>query len=103
VASRDPTARQSASPKTTIMSNRAAWLRLPKARLEVDDAPAATAGSGEVVIKNAYVAINPVDWKVQEYSPPHHYPSILGQDIAGAVVEVGPGVSRVRVGDRVIA
>jgi NADPH:quinone reductase-like Zn-dependent oxidoreductase len=85
------------------MSNRAAWLRLPKARLEVDDAPAATAGLGEVVIKNAYVAINPVDWKVQEYSPPHHYPSILGQDIAGEVVEVGPGVSRVRVGDRVIA
>jgi len=88
------------------MSNYAAWLKLPKAQLEVDDAPKAIAGPEEIMIKNAFVAINPVDWKVQARSPPppiHHYPSILGQDIAGEVVEVGLGVTRVRVGDRVIA
>lgn len=85
------------------MSNRAAWLKAPKAQLEVDDAPTATAGPGEVVIKNFYAAANPVDWKVQVYAFPHHYPSILGQDIAGEVVEIGPDVTRVRVGDRVIA
>jgi len=73
-----------------IMSNRAAWLKRPKTQLEVDDAPKAVAGPGEIVIKNVFVAINPVDWKVQAYGPPsHHYPSILGQDIAGEVVEVG--------------
>lgn len=92
------------NPEVIIMSNRAAWLKRPKAQLEVDDAPRAVAGPGEIVIKNVFVAINPVDWKVQTYGPPsHHYPSILGQDIAGEVVEVGSGVTRVRLGDRVIA
>lgn len=85
-------------------NNRAAWLKVPKARLEVDDAAAAKAGPGEVVIKNAFVAINPVDWKVQAIGfATVQYPTILGQDIAGEVVEVGEGVTRVRVGDRVIA
>jgi NADPH:quinone reductase-like Zn-dependent oxidoreductase len=85
-------------------NNRAAWLKVPKARLEVDDAAATKAGSGEVVIKNAFVAINPVDWKVQAIGfATVQYPTILGQDIAGEVVEVGEGVTRVRVGDRVIA
>jgi NADPH:quinone reductase-like Zn-dependent oxidoreductase len=85
------------------MSNRAAWIKFPKAQVEVDDAPTATAGPGEVVVKNYYVAINPIDWKVQTYGIPQQYPIILGQDIAGEVVEVGHGVSRLRIGDRVIA
>lgn len=86
------------------MSNQAAWIKAPKARLEVDSAPSAKAGPGEVVIKNAYVAINPVDWKIQEYAPPTQtYPNIFGKDIAGEVVEVGPDVTRLQIGQRVIA
>lgn len=86
------------------MSNQAAWLKAPKATLEVDSAPEAKAGPGEVVIKNAHLAINPVDWKIQTYGPPSQtYPNILGKDIAGEVVEVGPDVTRLRVGQRVIA
>lgn len=56
------------------------------------------------MIKNAFVAINPVDWKIQEYSPAfQNYPDILGRDIAGEILEVGEGVTRLKVGQRVIA
>lgn len=86
------------------MSNQAAWIKAAKARFEVDSAPPAKAGPGEVVIKNAYAAINPVDWKIQEYGPPsQNYPNILGKDIAGEVVEVGADATRLQVGQRVIA
>jgi NADPH:quinone reductase-like Zn-dependent oxidoreductase len=87
------------------MSNQAAWIKVAKAKpLEVDSAPTAKAGPGEVVIKNAYVAINPVDWKIQANSATfQNYPNILGRDIAGEIVEVGPYVTRLHVGQRVIA
>jgi len=88
------------------MSNQAAWIKVGKGRLEVDAAEYPKAGPGEIVIKNAYVAINPVDWKVQEYDPPAfklQYPDILGRDVAGEVVEVGDNVTHFHVGQRVIA
>jgi NADPH:quinone reductase-like Zn-dependent oxidoreductase len=84
------------------MSNQAAWIKAPKARLEVGDAPTTKPGPGQLVIKNAYWAINPADWKTQERGG-QSYPNILGRDIAGEVVEVGPDVSRIHVGQRVIA
>jgi NADPH:quinone reductase-like Zn-dependent oxidoreductase len=87
------------------MANQAAWIKSAKAKpFEVDVAPTAKTGPGEVVIKNAYVAINPVDWKIQVYSPAfQNYPNILGRDVAGEIVEVGPDVTRLKVGQRVIA
>jgi NADPH:quinone reductase-like Zn-dependent oxidoreductase len=50
------------------------------------------------------VAINPVDWKFQDWNPipQHTYPRILGFDIAGEVVGVGEG-SRFEIGQRVVA
>jgi NADPH:quinone reductase-like Zn-dependent oxidoreductase len=88
-----------------MATNQAAWIKRPKARpLSVESAPIAKAEPGEVVIKNAFVAINPVDWKIQEYSPEfQNYPNILGRDVAGEIVEVGPDVTRLKVGQRVIA
>ncbi|KUJ10525.1 oxidoreductase-like protein [Mollisia scopiformis] len=86
------------------MANQAAWIKTPGTSLEVDSAPEAKLGPGQVVIKNAYVAINPVDWKIQSYSHASQpYPNILGRDIAGEIVEVGADVTRLRVGQRVIA
>lgn len=47
-------------------SNKAAWLPEAKARpFKVDDAPYPEPEADEVIIKNAAVAINPVDWKIQ--------------------------------------
>ncbi|KAE9381943.1 zinc-binding oxidoreductase CipB [Stipitochalara longipes BDJ] len=86
------------------MSNQAAWIKTPKSQFEVDSAPTAKAGQGEVVIKNTFVAINPVDWKIQDYGPPAQlYPDILGRDVTGEIIEVGADVTRLHVGQRVIA
>ncbi|KAL2018158.1 hypothetical protein VTK56DRAFT_1234 [Thermocarpiscus australiensis] len=89
-------------------SNTAAWLTAKGAKpLEVKPAPYTGPGPGEVVIRNGAVAINPVDWMKQlmgDIMLGHiKYPFVLGCDVAGEVVEVGPGVDRLRVGDRVLA
>lgn len=61
-----------------------------------------TPGPTEVLIKVAAAGINPVDWKVRANAEIGEFdPEILGWDVAGEVVEVGAGVTRFVVGDRV--
>ncbi|GFF57366.1 zinc-binding alcohol dehydrogenase domain-containing protein cipB [Aspergillus udagawae] len=86
--------------------NQAAWIPAKKARpFKVGDAPYTPPGSGQVVVKNTAVAINPFDWVLQFIGPAVagyiKYPFIFGTDVAGEVVEVGPDVERFQVGDRV--
>ena len=88
-------------------SNQAAWLTAKTARpLEVKPAPYTPPGENQIVVKNGAVAINPVDWFKQIFGDVMFswikYPFILGSDVAGEVVEVGKGVTRFRVGDRVV-
>lgn len=85
-------------------ANSAAWLTAKKKTpLEIGPAPYTAPRENEVVIKNGAVAINPVDWKLQYLAIfPQNYPTILGQDVAGEVVEVGSNVTRFSVGDRVL-
>jgi len=88
-------------------TNSAAWLSAPYADLTVGDAPYTAASAGELVIRNRAVAVNPLDDVKQStgdlmYSWLPH-PAILGEDVAGEVVDVGPGVTGFAVGDRVIA
>ncbi|KAK7514512.1 chaperonin 10-like protein [Phyllosticta citriasiana] len=84
--------------------NKAAWIREKHGKpLHVDTALPPAPGPGEVVIKNAAIAVNPVDWKIQDYGfLVEHYPTILGEDVAGIIQDVGPGVARLRKGQRVI-
>ncbi|KAJ6443312.1 zinc-binding oxidoreductase CipB [Purpureocillium lavendulum] len=84
--------------------NAAAYLNAAKAHpFEVKPAPAWTPGDSEILVKNHVVAINPVDGNLQYMAFfPLKYPTILGQDVAGEVVQVGPGVTRFKVGDRVV-
>lgn len=88
-------------------SNHAAYLTGPKQRpLEVRPAPYTPPGPEEIVIRNHAVAINPLDHIKQNVGDLLYswvkYPAILGTDVAGEVVEVGPNVTRFRVGDRVV-
>ncbi len=86
--------------------NIAAWLEAAQAPLEVKPAPYTPPRKNEIVVKNHAVAINPIDWILQVIGyflfPWIKYPFVLGSDLAGEVVEVGTGVTRFRVGDRVL-
>ena len=91
-------------------SNRAAWLTQPKTPypLEVKSAPYTSPKADEVVVKVRAVAINPIDWLKagKGYGMVFPYvklPFVQGTDLAGDVVEVGPGVTRFAIGDRVLS
>ena len=85
------------------MANQAAWLRAKGAQLHVEKAPYPSLEPGHIIIKNAAVAINHIDWKVQDSgSYVKSWPTILGHDTAGEVVEIGEGVANIRKGQRVI-
>jgi len=88
-----------------MSKNQAAWIKEAKGKpFVVEDAPLYTPKAGEVLVKNGAAAVNPVDWKIQEYGIfLQFYPNILGTDIAGTVEAVGEGVKGIAVGDRVLA
>jgi len=67
--------------------------------------PVPTPGSGEVLIKVEAAGINRPDVFQREghYPPPKGAPDILGMEIAGKVVALGPGAARFKVGDSVCA
>jgi NADPH:quinone reductase-like Zn-dependent oxidoreductase len=87
-------------------TNTAAWIKAKKARLDVGPAPYTAPGDDQIVIRNHAVTINPVDWIIQVAGNLAYrwltYPTVLGSDVAGEVVEVGKAVTRFRVGDRVL-
>lgn len=83
--------------------NQAAWLRKASTPLEVGDAPLPKAGAGEIIVKNAAVAINPLDYHMQDAGVfVQQWPTVLGCEVAGEVYEVSSGVNRFKKGDRVI-
>ena len=88
--------------------NKAAFLHpKPAKTLQVAEASYTTPSTNEIVVRNAAVAINPVDWGKQAMGKVLlswiKYPCILGSDLAGQVVEVGKDVTRFAPGDRVLA
>lgn len=89
-----------------MTTNTAAWINAKHARLVVGPAPYTQPGDDQIVIRNHAVAINPLDWIIQVEGNLTYrwlnYPTVLGSDVAGEVVEVGEAVTRFRVGDRVL-
>ncbi|KAL9633664.1 MAG: hypothetical protein Q9204_003300 [Flavoplaca sp. TL-2023a] len=75
-------------------SNSAAWLMGEKVHtLEVKSAPYTLPGDNAILIKNSAMAINPADWAMQALVVwPLKYPSVIGADIAGEVVELAAGL-----------
>jgi len=63
-------------------------------------------GPGEVLVRVRAAGINGIDWKVREGylrdAFPLQLPAVLGIELAGVVEAIGPGTSRLRVGDRVM-
>ena len=60
-----------------------------------------------VIVQVVGSSVNPVDWKIIEArlfpGLPATFPAKLGMDMAGVVVKVGPGCTRLKVGDEVWA
>ncbi|KAL1885324.1 hypothetical protein Plec18167_001981 [Paecilomyces lecythidis] len=85
-------------------ANKAAWLPEAKAYpLQISQAPYTSPGAKEIVVQNAALGLNHIDYMIQSFAFfPFDYPLILGEEVAGTVVEVGNKVTRFKKGDRVL-
>ncbi|MFQ5896475.1 MAG: zinc-binding dehydrogenase [Nitrospinota bacterium] len=72
--------------------------------IEVADVPDLRAGPGQVVMEVRAISLNHLDLWMRRGLPGMKvsFPHVPGSDAAGVVREVGPGVSRVKPGDRVV-
>jgi NADPH:quinone reductase-like Zn-dependent oxidoreductase len=86
------------------IDNLAAWQRQPGEPLSIALAELPAVAPGEILVRNEAIAINPVDYILQDMAllPWLDYPLIAGSDVAGTVVAIGEGVDRFAVGDRVL-
>ena len=75
--------------------------------LKFEDYPDPVAGRGEVLVRVTATSVNPIDYKrragLTKDFYPMTFPGLIGVDIAGTVVKIGPGVEGFSVGDRVFA
>ena len=71
-------------------------------QLAVREAPVPTPGPGEALLKVHACSVCGSDLKIYRYGNKRlSYPVIVGHEVAGEIVEVGPEVEAVRPGDRV--
>jgi NADPH:quinone reductase-like Zn-dependent oxidoreductase len=75
--------------------------------LKFEDYPDPVAGSGEVLVRVAATSVNPIDYKrragLTKDFYPLQFPGLIGVDLAGTVVNIGPGVEGFSLGDQVFA
>lgn len=74
--------------------------------MKLGELPTPKPAAGEVLIKIAYVSVNPADWKDRQGELaryyPYTFPYVVGMDAAGVIAELGEGVTQYKVGDRVV-
>src|SRR6202041_760722 len=75
--------------------------------LEFEDYPDPVPGAGEVLVRVAAASVNPLDYKrragLTDNYYPIHFPGLIGVDMSGTIVKIGPGVEGFSVGDQVFA
>jgi len=75
--------------------------------LKYEEYPDPVPGRGEVLVRIAAASVNPIDYKrragLTKDFYPMQFPSLIGVDISGTVVKVGPGVEDFSDGNRVFA
>jgi NADPH:quinone reductase-like Zn-dependent oxidoreductase len=75
--------------------------------LKFEDYPDPVPGPGEVLVRVAAASVNPIDYKrragLTKDFYPLKFPGLIGVDLAGTVVKIGPGVEGFSVGDQVLA
>ena len=72
-------------------------------QLVLADMPDPVPGPGEVVIDVAFAGCNWAGTQVRQgiYPHPMVYPLVMGFEVSGTVSKLGPGVTNVKIGDRV--
>lgn len=74
--------------------------------LKFEECPDPVAGPGEVLVRVAATSVNPIDFKrragARKDLYPIQFPGIIGVDMAGTVVKVGPAVADFAAGDQVL-
>lgn len=84
------------------LMQKALLLEAKQGQFIVGQRPIPTPGVGQLLVKVYATALNPVDWKIQQSGNwVDKYPTVVGTDIAGEVVEVGQGVVNFAKGQRV--
>ncbi|MCL4396051.1 MAG: alcohol dehydrogenase catalytic domain-containing protein [Chloroflexi bacterium] len=80
---------------------KAVWLVEP-GRLELRDQERVEAGPGEVLVRIAYAGICP--WDVRVYCGKKNVPlpRLMGHEASGVIAQIGKGVERFQVGQRVV-
>jgi NADPH:quinone reductase-like Zn-dependent oxidoreductase len=75
--------------------------------LKYEDMPDPRPMMGEVLVQMAATSVNPIDFKIRSGATKAYmqaqFPLILGRDAAGTIKELGPGATKFKVGDRVMA
>ncbi|MBI5108947.1 MAG: NADP-dependent oxidoreductase [Rhodocyclales bacterium] len=75
--------------------------------VRVGELPVPTPGPGELLFRMEAASVNPVDFKIRmgmlRALQAYRMPAILGNDAAGVVTALGPGVAGFKLGDRVAA
>ncbi|KAF2411677.1 NADPH:quinone reductase, partial [Microbacterium sp. B35-04] len=73
---------------------------------EAREVDSPSAGPGQVLVRVAVAAVNPLDAKIRGGAMssmfPTTFPAVLGNEIAGVVEAVGAGVTEPSVGERVV-
>ncbi len=77
----------------------------PPEVIQYGDLPEPKPTRTQCLVKVAAVDVNPIDIYIRSGMIPAKltFPWILGRDLAGTIMETGPGVKRFKVGDRVWA
>ena len=75
--------------------------------LQFEDYADPVAGPGEVLVRVAAASVNPIDSMrragLTKDFYPINFPGLIGVDLSGTVLTIGPGVEGFSVGDRVFA
>ena len=66
------------------------------------DRPRPSPGDGEVLIAAEAIGVNYLDTYFRSGAYPAELPFVVGNEVAGTVAEVGPGVTDLHPGDRVV-
>ncbi|KAH7334807.1 chaperonin 10-like protein [Rhizoctonia solani] len=85
-----------------MSQHKASILPQKQGKLEVGTRPTPVPQGNQALVKVTAAAVNPVDWKIQDYGLfIEKFPAVLGTDGAGVIEAIGPEAKAFKVGDKV--